>query len=89
MTAPGWLQIVLYGLLVLAITKPLGIYLYRVFEDQTRPLPRVSSPLESWIYRFCGVNPEKEQNWQEYTQALLLLSLAGVLVTYTKLRSKK
>jgi len=86
MTAQGWLQIVMYGLLVLAITKPLGIYLYRVFEDQTRPLPRVFSPLESWIYRLCGVNPEKEQNWQEYALALLLFSLAGVLVTYGLLR---
>ena len=86
MTAPGWLQIVLYGLLVLAITKPLGIYLYRVFESKNRPLPRGFGPLERWTFRLCGVDPEREQNWQEYALALLLFSLAGVLVTYGILR---
>jgi K+-transporting ATPase ATPase A chain len=86
MTATGWLQIVIYGLLVLLITKPLGVYLYRVFEDKNRPLPRGFGLLERWTFRLCGVNPQKEQNWQEYALALLLFSLAGVLVTYGLLR---
>ena len=86
MTAPGWLQIVIYGLVVLAVTKPLGTYLYRVFEDQTRHLSRGFGPLERWTFRLCGVDPEREQNWKEYALALLLFSLAGVLVTYAILR---
>jgi K+-transporting ATPase ATPase A chain len=86
MTTSGWLQIITFGLLVLLITKPLGIYLYRVFEGKNQPLPRGFGLLERWTYRLCGVNPEKEQNWQEYTLALLLFGLAGVLVTYGLLR---
>jgi potassium-transporting ATPase potassium-binding subunit len=86
MTTQGWLQIILYGLLVLAITKPLGIYLYRVFEDKSRPLPRGFGFLERWTFKLCRVNPEREQTWQEYALALLLFSLAGVLVTYIILR---
>ena len=86
MTASGWLQIAMYGLVVLAITKPLGIYLYRVFEDQNRSWPLGFRSLESLIFRLCGVNPEKDQSWKEYALALLLFSLAGVLVTYGLLR---
>src|SRR5665648_392739 len=86
MTATGWLQIVLYGLFVLLITKPLGVYLCRVFEDKNRPLPRGFGLLEGWTFRLCGVNSEREQNWKEYALALLLFSLAGVLVTYSLLR---
>jgi K+-transporting ATPase ATPase A chain len=86
MTASGWLQIVIYGLVILAITKPLGIYLYRVFEDQNRPWPGGVVFLERWTFRLCGVSPEREQGWKECALALLLFSLAGVLVTYGLLR---
>jgi potassium-transporting ATPase potassium-binding subunit len=81
MTATGWLQIVNYGLLVLLITKPLGVYLYRVFEDKNRPLPRGFGLLEQWTFRLCGVNPEKEQNWQEYALALLQKSRSSVITS--------
>jgi K+-transporting ATPase ATPase A chain len=86
MTAKGSLQIVMYGLVVLAIAKPLGIYLYRVFEGKNRPWPRGFGFLERWTFRLCGINPEREQTWQEYTLALLLFSLAGVVATYALLR---
>jgi potassium-transporting ATPase potassium-binding subunit len=61
MTIQGWLQIVIYGLLVFAITKPLGIYLYRVFEGKTGPWPRGLGFLEHWTFRLCGVNPERSR----------------------------
>jgi K+-transporting ATPase ATPase A chain len=86
MTTQGWLQISVYGLVVLAITKPLGNYLYWVFADKNRPLPRGFGILECWTFQVCGVNPEREQNWQEYARALLLFSGVGVLVTYGILR---
>ncbi len=86
MTVKGWVLIAVYGLVVLAITKPLGIYLYRVFEGNNRPLTWVLGPLESLAYRLCEVNPKREQTWKEYALALLLFSLAGVLVTYGILR---
>ncbi len=86
MTANGWLQILIFLLVTLAITKPLGIYLYRVFEGQDRPLPRFFGPLERWSFRLCGVDPDAEQTWKGYALALLLFSLVGVVVTYVFLR---
>jgi K+-transporting ATPase ATPase A chain len=86
MTINGWLQIAVYGLLVLALTRPLGVYLYRVFESPHRPLPRVFGPLERLSFRLCGVDPEAEQTWKEYALALLLFSLVGVAVSYAILR---
>jgi potassium-transporting ATPase potassium-binding subunit len=86
MTGKGWVLIAVYGLVMLAITKPLGIYLYRVFEDNNRPMPQVFGHLESLAYGLCGVDPKREQTWKEYALDLLLFSLAGVLVTYAFLR---
>jgi K+-transporting ATPase ATPase A chain len=82
MTANGWLQIALFSAVILALTKPLGVYMFRVFEGERQPLPRVFGPLERVCYRLCGVDPQREQSWQEYTLALLLFSALGVLVTY-------
>jgi K+-transporting ATPase ATPase A chain len=86
MTSNGWLQILVYSAVILAVTKPLGVYLYRVFESPERPLPRVFGTLERWSFRLCGVDPDQEQNWKEYTLALLLFSLVGVLVSYAIMR---
>jgi K+-transporting ATPase ATPase A chain len=81
-TAVGWLQILAFALAVFALTKPLGLYQYRVFEGSQQPLPRVFGPLERGLYRLCGVDPRREQTWQGYTLALLTFSALGVLVTY-------
>jgi K+-transporting ATPase ATPase A chain len=86
MTLVGWLQIIVFALVILAITRPLGSYLFRVFEGEHRPLPRVFGPLERGLYRLCGVNPRAEQTWKEYALALILFSAAGLLVTYAILR---
>ncbi|HVM96003.1 MAG TPA: potassium-transporting ATPase subunit KdpA [Candidatus Acidoferrales bacterium] len=82
MTFNGWLQIVLYSLVILAVTKPLGMYMFRVFEGAQQPLSRVFGPLERLLYRLSGVDPAKEQSWQQYALALLAFSAFGVLVTY-------
>jgi K+-transporting ATPase ATPase A chain len=82
MTAIGWLQIIAFALVVLAITRPLGSYLYRVFEGETQPLPRLFGPVERLLHRLCGVDPKKEQTWVQYTLSLLVFSAIGVLVTY-------
>jgi potassium-transporting ATPase potassium-binding subunit len=86
MTANGWLQIFLYFALVVAVTPPLGAYLFRVFEGARQPLPRLLGPLERLLYRLGGVDREKEQTWIEYAIALLIFSVLGVLVTYAILR---
>jgi K+-transporting ATPase ATPase A chain len=82
MTANGWIQIGLFALVVLAITKPLGLYMFRVFEGERQPLPRVFGPVERLLHRLCGVDPKREQGWKGYTVAMLLFSLFGVVVTY-------
>jgi potassium-transporting ATPase potassium-binding subunit len=82
MSGNGWLQIVLYSAVILAVTKPLGIYMYRVFEGGRQPLPRVCGAIERWLHRACGVDPAREQDWKQYTLALLLFSTVGMLVTY-------
>ena len=82
MTASGWFQIALYALVIFALTKPLGLYLHRVFEGERQPLPGIFGPVERLLYRLCGVNPAKEQGWKAYTASLLVFSLLGVVVTY-------
>jgi K+-transporting ATPase ATPase A chain len=69
-------------LVLLALTKPLGIYMFRVFEGDQQPLPRFFGPIERVLYRLCGVDPKKQQTWTEYTLALLLFSAITMLVTY-------
>ena len=82
MTTNGWLQIGLYALVILAITKPMGLYMFRVFEGERQPLPRVFGPVERILYRLSGVNPKKEQTWSQYAAAMLLFSMVTMAVTY-------
>jgi potassium-transporting ATPase potassium-binding subunit len=82
MTINGWIQIVLFLLIILALTRPLGVYMYRVFEGEQRPLPRLMGPLERCLFRLSGVDSKREQTWVEYTISLLVFSAIGVLVTY-------
>jgi K+-transporting ATPase ATPase A chain len=82
MTLNGWIQIGLFALVVLALTKPLGTYMFRVFEGRRQPLRRVLGPLERLLYRLSGVDPAREQGWKAYTVSMLVFSALGVLVTY-------
>ena len=82
MTANGWIQIGLFALVIFAITRPLGVYMFHVFEGERQPLPRLFGPVERLLYRLCGVDPKKEQGWQGYTVAMLLFSVFSLLVTY-------
>lgn len=75
-------QLLLFSLLILGLTKPLGSYLFRVFEGEQPPLPRLLEPLERITYRLCGVDPKRMHTWKEYALALLVFSTLGVLVTY-------
>jgi K+-transporting ATPase ATPase A chain len=82
MTLNGWLQILVFLGVVLAITKPLGIYLHRVFEGERQPLPRALGAVERFTLRLCGLRKAERQDWKQYTAALLLFSALGLLVTY-------
>ncbi|HUY33013.1 MAG TPA: potassium-transporting ATPase subunit KdpA [Pirellulales bacterium] len=82
MTINGWLQILVYSLAILGLTKPLGLFMFGVFEGPRRPLERWFGPLERALYRLSGVDPTQEQSWGRYASALLWFSLSGVVVTY-------
>jgi K+-transporting ATPase ATPase A chain len=82
MTANGWLQILFYSALLLALTKPLGLYMARVYDGSMRWLRAIERP----IYRVCGIDPAEDQHWTTYAVALLLFSAVGMLVTYAGLR---
>ena len=82
MTTNGWLQILVFSVAVLAITKPAGLYMLRVYDGSLRWL----APLERALYRLCGVDPEEDQHWTRYAAALLLFSAVSMLITYAVLR---
>jgi K+-transporting ATPase ATPase A chain len=82
MTTNGWLQILFYSVLLLALTKPLGIYMVRVYDGSMGWLRAIERP----IYRICGVDPNEDQHWTRYAGGMLLFSLASMLLTYVALR---
>jgi K+-transporting ATPase ATPase A chain len=82
MTINGWLQILLFSAVVLALTKPTGLYLTAVFEGRVRWL----RPVERAVYALAGVDPGEDQHWTRYAGAMLLFSLATMLLTYGVLR---
>src|SRR5260370_22583630 len=82
MTTNGWLQIAFFLVLVSALTKPLGSYMFRVFEGDRQPLPSLLGPIERFLYRMMGVDAAKEQTFRQYAFGMLLFSAAGLIVTY-------
>jgi len=86
MTPFGWIQIVIFLIAILALAKPLGIYLFRVFESPDKPFAGFFGPVEKFIYKVCGIDPDEDQDWKTYTVSLLLFSLTGLFVTYGILR---
>jgi potassium-transporting ATPase potassium-binding subunit len=82
MTANGWLQIAVFFGAVLLVAKPMGVFLYRVYERKSTWLDRVFRPAEKLIYRVCGVDETKEMRWTEYGAAMLLFSGVSLLLLY-------
>ncbi len=82
MTGLGALQILVFFGIVLVLTKPVGLYLHRVFEGERTFLHPVLHPLERLLYRLGGVNEQEEQTWLRYAGSLIAFSLAGFLFTY-------
>jgi potassium-transporting ATPase potassium-binding subunit len=82
MTPNGWAQIVVFLFLILVITKPLGIYLARVFEREKTFLDPIARPIERLIYRLTGVDEASEMRWTEYAVAMLLFSAASMVLLY-------
>jgi len=82
MTFNGYIQLGLYLVVLLALAKPLGGFMARVYMGQPTRLDRVLGPLERLIYRLCGVRAEEEMGWKTYAIAMLLFNLFGFLAVY-------
>src|SRR5580700_3164925 len=82
MTFNGWLQIAIFAVLVILITKPFGGYMTRVFNGERTPLRVVLHPIEVGIYNLCGVRENEEQHWISYAVAMLACSFAGFVTMY-------
>ena len=82
MTANGVLQLGVYVVVLLALAKPLGAYMARVYEGRRVALDRVLGWLERLIYRLAGVRADEEMTWKTYAVTMLLFNLAGVLAVY-------
>jgi len=82
MTENGWFQIGLYVLILFLITKPVGIFLTRVFEREKTLLDPLLRPVERLIYRICGVDENREMRWKEYGTTMLVFSGVSLLLLY-------
>jgi potassium-transporting ATPase potassium-binding subunit len=82
MTILGWVQIALYALVIILITKPLGWYMTRVFTGQRVPLYWPLRPIERALYWVSGVNEKQEQGWVTYAVSMLFFSVAGFVTLY-------
>ncbi len=86
MTVIGWIQIILYCAIIVALAKPLGGYMTRVFNGERTFLSPVLRPVEAGIYWIGGVDDKREQHWLTYTVAMLLFHVGGVLIIYGLMR---
>ena len=89
MTQNGWFQIGLYLLVILLITKPIGVFIARVFNREKTFLDRLLRPLERLVYRATGVDETREMRWTEYAIAMLLFSGVSMAVLYFLERTQK
>src|SRR5215468_6817928 len=86
MTIIGWIQILLYCAIVVALVVPLGGYMTRVFSGERTFLSPVLRPVETVLYKVGGVDERREQHWLTYTVAMLLFHVGGFLILYAVMR---
>ncbi|MGN6620968.1 MAG: potassium-transporting ATPase subunit KdpA [Sphingomonas sp.] len=86
MTIQGWAMIALFAVILIGLTKPMGMWLFTLYEGRRTPLHTVLGPVERGFYRLSGIDPDKEQGWRAYTVHMLLFQLAALLLTYALLR---
>jgi K+-transporting ATPase ATPase A chain len=86
MSANGYLQLAFYVVVLLALAKPLGAYMARIYQGEPAGLNRVGAPLERGLYRLAGVDPAHEMRWTQYAIAMLVFNLLGFLAVYAMQR---
>ncbi|HZO70675.1 MAG TPA: potassium-transporting ATPase subunit KdpA [Ktedonobacteraceae bacterium] len=83
------LQVLIFLVIVLLLTKPVGLYMYKIFNGERTWLSPVFVPLERLFYRLSGIDPEEEQKWTGYMISVLIFSLAGMLLLYLLERTQQ
>ena len=86
MTVQGWLLIAVFVGILLALTKPMGLWLHALYEGRATPLHLVLGPVERGFYRLAGIDPNREQHWRVYAVHMLVFNVALLLLTYVVLR---
>lgn len=86
MTMQGWAMIALFFGILIALAKPMGMWLFALYEGRRTSLHAVLGPVERGFYRLSGIDPDKEQSWRAYAIHMLLFQLATLLFTYAVLR---
>ena len=86
MTLQGWMMIAAFVAILLALTKPVGAWLFALYEGRRTPLHVVLGPVERGFYKLAGINPNEEQSWRRYAVHMLLFNLVLLLLTYAVLR---
>jgi K+-transporting ATPase ATPase A chain len=89
MTANGWFQIGLYLFVIFLVTKPLGVFMTRVFNREKTFLDPVFRPIERGVYWLTGVDEKREMRWTEYARAMLLFSGVSMVLVYLIERTQK
>src|SRR6476619_8564568 len=82
MTANGWFQVGFFLLVIFLVTKPIGVFMARVFNREKTFLDPVLRPIERLLYRLTGVDEKREMRWTEYAAAMLLFSLVSLVLLY-------
>ncbi len=86
MTFAGWAMIAMFVAILVALARPVGGWLFALYEGRATPLHRVLGPVERGFYRLAGIDPTAEQGWRRYAVHLLVFQLALLLFTYAVLR---
>ena len=88
MTIQGWLLIAAFIGILLALAKPVGLWLFALYEGRRTPLHAVLGPIERGFYRLSGIDPQEDQSWRRYAVHMLIFNAALLLLTYLVLRTQ-
>jgi K+-transporting ATPase ATPase A chain len=86
MTFQGWLLIIAFVAILIALTKPVGLWLFALYAGRRTPLHAVLGPVERGFYKLSGIDPNEEQSWRRYAVHMLIFNTVLLLFTYAILR---
>src|SRR5580700_5219939 len=86
MTQHHLLQMLFYFIIIILLVRPVGWYIYRVYEGKSCGLNKILGPVELWCYRLCSINIKQEMSWKTYLYCMLFFNMFGMLLLYLMLR---